>query len=73
MRRFGNIDEIRNASEEEIAAIDEFNSRSARQVYIYFHPEEAEISAADTDSSAEKNETADSGAEKNEAADIGPF
>ena len=73
MRHFGNIDEIRNASEEEIAAIDEFNSRSAHQVYIYFHPEEAEISAADTDSSAEKNETADSGAEKNEAADIGPF
>ena len=40
MRKFGSIDEIKNASEDDIAALDEFTRPAAKKVYEYFHPEE---------------------------------
>ena len=40
MRRFGSMEEIRDASLEEIASIDEFNLKAAEEVYAYLHPVE---------------------------------
>lgn len=49
MRRFKSLENIRNASEEELAQTESMNRRSARQVYEFFHKQNA-----DTDSSEEK-------------------
>ena len=37
MRRFKSLENIRDASEEELAQTESMNKRSARQVYEYFH------------------------------------
>ena len=38
MRKFRSIEKIREASEEELAETESMNLRSARQVYLFFHP-----------------------------------
>ena len=40
MRKFKSMEEIASASVEDILALDEFNRRSAEQVYAYFHKDE---------------------------------
>lgn len=38
MRRFKSMENIRDASLEELADTESMNARSARQVYEFFHP-----------------------------------
>ncbi len=42
MRRYQSLDAIKAATEEELAATDAMNARSARSVYSFFHPEKEE-------------------------------
>jgi excinuclease ABC subunit C len=37
VRKFKSVEKIREASEEELAATENMNARSARQVYEFFH------------------------------------
>jgi len=37
LREFGSVEAIRNATEEELAAVPEMNKRSAEAVYAFFH------------------------------------
>lgn len=41
MKKYQSLDELKEATQEEIAALPEFNSRAAEQVYKFFHPPEA--------------------------------
>ena len=41
MQRFENMDELKSASAEDIAAIDGFNRKAAEEVYAFLHREEA--------------------------------
>ena len=50
MRRYLSMDELKNASEEDLAAIDGFNKKAAEEVWRFLHPQRAQAAdPEDTD------------------------
>ena len=53
MRRFANMDELKAADEDEIAAIDGFNKKAAAEVYHFLHPYEMKTASRTADTGNE--------------------
>lgn len=56
LKTYGDIEDIKNASVDELAAVNGIDMRAARSVYSYFHPEDAEAAYRAEEESALKQE-----------------